>query len=265
MVWERVPQPRRIIAQTVCSNCHFPILGGMSPRIPPGLDKRKRCIKRQHPDWRVRYIVQPRNQAIFPPLHACRESRRFWLRRYFRPPRYLDLSDYGYVPDEYGQQVSSYKLRFDVPFISYEADVFTILGLWRKQLDVDVRYPRWGVDGFDRFFDPFLGLDRSRIQNVAVRDDSERLLHVVANLDFKSIPACADCSPSASVRPRRGVIGIPNSRSRRWKSSNSTAIFATSRTVLSPSIPCSTTVGSSILIYQTPEGTWHPCPASCGS
>ncbi|KAL2156429.1 hypothetical protein VTH82DRAFT_1174 [Thermothelomyces myriococcoides] len=193
MIWERVPQPRRIIAQTVCFDCFR--TGASLARAA----KIRDCITTRHPDWRIRYIVQPRNQAIFPPLHACRESRLVWLGRYFRPPRYLDLRDYGYLPSRHGLRLSSgAQVRFDVPFISYEADVFTVLESW-TQADMDIgslaHLPRSVfLRKFDGYFDPFLGLDRSRIRNVAVREGYERLFPLAARLDVKSLTSLRSLS-----------------------------------------------------------------------
>ncbi|GAB1316073.1 2EXR domain-containing protein [Madurella fahalii] len=183
MIWERVPQPTRLIGQMPCSVCSGIFKDALTQNA-----ERRLCADTRHPDWRLRYIVQSPNHAIFPPLHACRESRSVWLPRYFRPPRYISLRDSGYEPDE-DSRLPSYNLRFDVPFISYEADVFTIFHAW-AQADVDIGTPlRATIDRFDPVFGPFLGLDRSRIQQIGIGEGAERLVDAVIKLDLNSLPS----------------------------------------------------------------------------
>ncbi|KAK0615309.1 hypothetical protein B0T17DRAFT_498521, partial [Bombardia bombarda] len=91
IIWELLPQPTRVIGQVACGQCCFIGLRenecqATKPTLPMAI-----CAKMHHPDWRLRVIVQPRTEAIFPPLHACSESRAVWLPRYYRPPRYIDL------------------------------------------------------------------------------------------------------------------------------------------------------------------------------
>ncbi|KAK3309544.1 uncharacterized protein B0T15DRAFT_506314 [Chaetomium strumarium] len=184
MIWESVPQPTCLIGQTPCSACS----GGNICK--PALTQvgRRLCVDTRHPDWRLRYIVLSPEHAIFPPLHACRESRGVWLPRYFRPPRYLSLRDYGYEPDECSG-LPSYNIRVDVPFISYETDVFTLFQPW-AQADVDIGgLRRTGVDRYGIVFDPFLSLDRSRLQQIAIGEGSELVVEAAIKLDLKSLPS----------------------------------------------------------------------------
>lgn len=102
-----------------------------------------------------RYIVQPKRFAIFPPLHACHESRTLWLKHYDRPPRYVNLP---VQPEEVGEDEDAYRrVRFDVPFISYETDIFAWL-ISRGR----------GTPGYVAGFEPFLGLDCSRIRHAGL-------------------------------------------------------------------------------------------------
>ncbi|KAJ9150834.1 hypothetical protein NKR23_g3393 [Pleurostoma richardsiae] len=172
MVWERVPQPKRIIGLVTCFDCSTSI-----GRRQITMKKKRTCINQNHPDWRVRYTVQPRDQAIFPPLHACRESRLVWLPHYFQPTRYVSLADCGYREAREGGQDAggpSYDIRFDVPFINYEADIFAMLYPLR-QGDFDVAHSDWSWPSLFGFLDPFVGLDRSLIRQVALSEDLESL------------------------------------------------------------------------------------------
>lgn len=191
MIWERVPQPARLIGQVPCSNC--------TKRFKT-IEERKRqrqtCIVTNHPDYRLRFILQPSKDtpAIFPPLHACRESRSVWLPRYFQPPRYINLNEHGFEPDATAQHEdreehqSSYALRFDVPFISYETDTFAMFDAWHQsQIDVNDA-PIIPDDQFLDFFDPFRGFEREKIQHVAMGESAQHLAMGVVSLDIKSLP-----------------------------------------------------------------------------
>lgn len=109
LIWELVPRPTRIIGHLPCSKCS-------------SKDGIERCAATEYTDWRLQYIVLPRHQAIFPPLHACQESRSVWLPRYYQPLRYLDLYEY----DTNNVKIPGYNLRFNVPFISYSTDIITV-------------------------------------------------------------------------------------------------------------------------------------------
>ncbi|KAK1251335.1 hypothetical protein MKX07_005890 [Trichoderma sp. CBMAI-0711] len=108
----------------------------------------------QRQQYHYRYIVQPKEYAIFPLLHANREARAIWLPHFFQPPHFCHMSGLD--------------IRFDTPFISYDTDIFTVFDGW----------PSTGIpDGFlnphlanadDEPVDGFIALDRNRIQNVAL-------------------------------------------------------------------------------------------------
>jgi 2EXR family len=174
LVWEHVPQPVRVVGYLPCSRCYSSLRGHERSRQ----QTRRSCAVERHPDWRPRYIVQPREQAIFPPLQACRESRAIWFPRYFRPPRYLNSQDFD--PDDRG--TDEYNMRFDVPFISYEMDIFTVFDVWTRADIVD------NVVESAHDFPLFLGLDRKRIQHVAFCEVSERFLHAITGLGLPTLP-----------------------------------------------------------------------------
>ncbi|KAK3337687.1 hypothetical protein B0T19DRAFT_438334 [Cercophora scortea] len=183
MVWANVPQPTRVIGQLPCHRC-------MSDERNETMHT---CAIARHADWRLRYVVQPRSLAIFPPLHACAESRRAWLPRYFRPPRYINLAEY----DRATPIATPYNLRFDMPFISYEADVFAIFNPWTSDDICDEAYrPNGGYTNFS--FDPFLGLDRSRIRRAALCEMYGRYVDAIHELDIQTLPALRNLSLIAS-------------------------------------------------------------------
>jgi hypothetical protein len=172
MIWERVPQPRRLVGQVACPNCYCPA----SQRGLPA-SKRQACQAR-HKDRNLRFVAQPRKQAVFPPLQACRESRAVWLRRYRATPRYIT----GNLLD--GVEASAYRQRFDVPFVSYEADIFTIF----RPLDwIGLGHVPNVPDARNAWFDPFMGLDRSQIRHVAVGEDAEMVGISAGALDLRSL------------------------------------------------------------------------------
>ncbi|KAK0652744.1 hypothetical protein B0T16DRAFT_443896 [Cercophora newfieldiana] len=143
MIWERVPQPRRLVG--IISN----------PSKRPSNT----------------FIAQPRHlQAPFPPLHACRESRAVWLRRYSATPQHLTGTRGGI------------SLRFEVPFVDYDADIFT---LFRPLPHPDVPPDS---DDDESLFDPFAGLNRARIRNVAVGEEAEMVGFSAVALGIRSLP-----------------------------------------------------------------------------
>ncbi|PWY92138.1 hypothetical protein BO70DRAFT_424888 [Aspergillus heteromorphus CBS 117.55] len=136
MIWERVPQPTRIVG--LLARFKRPYQGRGRPPIYP----------------KMNYIIHPRTEAIFPPLHACQESRTVWLRRYYQPPRSTRIE----VHDK------SHTINFKTPFISYETDIFTIF------------------DGFNTYhentrFPVFSGLDTSRIEHIGIHNILNRAGH----------------------------------------------------------------------------------------
>ncbi|KAJ5641791.1 hypothetical protein N7490_005791 [Penicillium lividum] len=61
MIWEQVPQPVRVISYLPCAECWN------SYKLQESLrhETRRRCALDRHPDWKLRYVVQPREQASF--------------------------------------------------------------------------------------------------------------------------------------------------------------------------------------------------------
>ncbi|KAJ5765322.1 hypothetical protein N7520_004881 [Penicillium odoratum] len=168
MIWEHIPQPVRVVGYLPCAECWN------SYKLQESLrhETRRHCALDRHPEWKLRYVVQPREQAIFPPLHTCRESRAIWLSRYFRPPRYPTL-----IGGE------GYALRFDVPFISYEKDIITSWRAWTGE-DIADRL----VDNPLLSLDLFLGLDRAKSQHVGLGEIFERFSPAVTALEMPLFP-----------------------------------------------------------------------------
>ena len=125
-------------------------------------------------------------------LHACHESRAVWLRRYHRLPRYVDLEmKDGAVREPY------HRIRFAVPFVSYERDVFAWLTHER---------PGPAPRGGQYQFHPFMGLDCSRIRHAGLRAQCQwpwflsalwhtlngRLLPSLQSLAMISLGPCPD-------------------------------------------------------------------------
>ncbi|RFU35516.1 hypothetical protein B7463_g828, partial [Scytalidium lignicola] len=169
-IWESVPQPVRVIGQLPCSKCwKF-----LEARVNRSGEVRTDCAANiQHPDWHLRWVGNNQDEAIFPPLHACRESRAAWMPHYFSPPRYLDLP-HNNIRHREGEGPESYRLRFDIPFVSYETDVFAIF---------DTRISFLGFDA-----DPFLGFDRKRIRNIAISENAWSLVEIMAAVKPQSLP-----------------------------------------------------------------------------
>lgn len=166
MIWERVPPPRRLVGQIACPGCYY----SGRPRIGipelPGL-KRICTQQRLHEDCYLRFVDVTKNNhhAVFPPLHACRESRNVWLRRY-----HAVISRYSTPVLLDGSQVSGgqQRQRFGVPFINYETDIVAVFRLY-SELEVGTN-----IHGDPRaILDPFVGLDRTRIRHIAIGEDAE--------------------------------------------------------------------------------------------
>ncbi|AEO67309.1 107da21e-ab2f-4794-ae59-e7507bea528b [Thermothielavioides terrestris] len=180
-IWLAVPRPTRVIGLVMCTFC--------GDGVPPD----QNCVNLNHPDWHFRYVVQPRSEAVFPPLHACAESREVWLKHYHRPPRYLDVPEYLQDPltGITGRLERPYRIRFDV---------------CRTVVD-------GGPGGGDRFwtctpFDAFHGLDRTRIEHAGVHPVPAQadFLDALLQLDVLSLPrlrALTLLTPGPD--PRRGT------------------------------------------------------------
>ena len=163
-IWDRVPQPQRMIGLAPCPDC----LGESAPRC-----------RRSHPAWTHFYFVQPRDQAINPLLHACRESRALLLPRYDRPPR----------------EMAEHLVRFEVPFIDYERDIFTI---YEEHL-------------LDQPRDPFAGLDRSRIRHIGFSEIPREFIQSLIAMDGQKLTqvktlSLVVCGP---YPPAQQTSGLP--------------------------------------------------------
>lgn len=152
-----MPRPTRIIAQIPCPTC----VNG--PRLGPGKRHFARYACGSH------YIALPRSAAIFPPLHACRESRCLFFKHFDYAPRCTHPN----------ADACECNIWFEFPFISYETDIFTHL----------YRHWKWGDD-------PFEGLDRTRIQHVGLRSGYTELTFTkcVWDLDLSTLPSLRSLS-----------------------------------------------------------------------
>lgn len=150
-IWKRVPRPERIVGWVPCGNCRNICRRKSKSREEQDGKPlaRQRCMDSNHPNWLVKYVVHPRKDAIFAPLHACRESREFWKTQYFTPSRHMIVNEEGFdIP-----------VQFNVPFLSYEHDIFTMFGAWSSTTIFDMETP------MDAQVEPFIGLDRARIEH----------------------------------------------------------------------------------------------------
>lgn len=191
MIWERIPQPTRVVALTPPSKTWYcRVRRGMPIRGPPiehteetpdpGSTRNYcQCYDRR---WHFCVIVQPREAAVFPPLHATRESRRVWLPRFFRPPHQRELS----IPGGPANASRRCILQFRSPFIDYENDIFTMLDAWDPRIFVDGSSPA-AVGNPTSVVDPFLGLDRSRIRHVGLCHNLGSFDLAVHGLDMPSL------------------------------------------------------------------------------
>jgi hypothetical protein len=83
------------------------------------------------------------------------------------------------IQHQQGQHVGEHpevcRLRFDIPFFSYETDVFAVFDTGISFLGFDV--------------DPFLGFDRQRIQNITILENAWSLVGAVAAVAPRRAPA----------------------------------------------------------------------------
>lgn len=174
-IWEFVPRPRRVIGllppTTGWYRQYFRAVG--SRASSGGEDRRTSASSRHH--YHYRYIVQPKEQAIFPPLHTSREARAVWLPHFFQPSQYCHVSDND--------------IRFDTPFISYDTDIFTIFDGWpsggfphNSFLDQLI------VDDAERMVDGFIALDRTKIRNLALCETPGNVETFAKAISIRKLP-----------------------------------------------------------------------------
>jgi hypothetical protein len=141
---------------------------------------RTKCAQHEnHPDWSLRWVGNDQHQAIFPPLQACRESRAIWLPRYFAPPRYLKLPRENLGDVERGSEGIAW-LRFDIPYVSYEADIFAVFDIGMSCLGFDV--------------DPLLGFDRQRIRRIGISENAWSMVEAMTAIKPQSLPGLRSLS-----------------------------------------------------------------------
>ncbi|EFY92727.1 hypothetical protein J3458_001866 [Metarhizium acridum] len=183
-VWDLVQPPRRIIGQVPCRECWSECFAWRRGR-DASCSRRRQCEQRNHPDWRVRYIVHPRRDAVFPLLHACRESRAVWLPRFHRPARHL-VCETGVPSQDEGDPTTTTRVRFDVPFINYEADILTVFDDWAFSGALNTVDHRPQTEQSE--LDPFAGLHRDRIRHAGFCESAEELWSGLLSLDARTLP-----------------------------------------------------------------------------
>lgn len=172
MIWERVPFPERIITLLAPSRL-YPIL-----RPVDQIDTSSEAAISSLPgtrDWHFRYVVQPREPTIFAPLAANREARNLWRQKLEQPKRRRE-----YLTAD-GHRCA---VRFAMPYINYESDIFTMLFLWDST--TNSRNPT--IQQAQDPIDPFLGLNRERIENIGIGELGWDLETACLMLSVHSLP-----------------------------------------------------------------------------
>ncbi|KOS18195.1 hypothetical protein ESCO_003253 [Escovopsis weberi] len=171
-IWDLLEPPRRVIALVPCSNCGlFPASNLPNENITSR--ERRRCKETTHPDWDFKYIVHPRSCAVFAPLHVCRESREMWLPRFRRAPRYCRSTP------------TTLRVRFTVPFIDYDRDIFAVLEVLVAYQNKNTWRPKPEILADQAF----VGLDRNLIRFVGMRDNVAVAWNLISLIPFHSLPA----------------------------------------------------------------------------
>ncbi|KAL7920025.1 hypothetical protein ACQKWADRAFT_315131 [Trichoderma austrokoningii] len=179
-IWKLVPEPDRLIGWVPCSNCED--IGKQRPSCREEEEAkplaRQQCMADNHADWLVKYVAHPRKNAIFAPLHACREARQVWMAKYFQPPRNVTVNVSG----------TDIPVKFNVPFLNYEHDIFTMFGAWSSTSVFDVGGP------MEAPVEPFIGLDRSRIQHGGYCENMDQFLPASTLFEVNELPALTKLS-----------------------------------------------------------------------
>ncbi|KAK1252454.1 hypothetical protein MKX08_003641 [Trichoderma sp. CBMAI-0020] len=198
-IWKLVPEPDRLIGWVPCSNCEDICKQRPNCREEEEAKPlaRQQCMEENHPDWLVKYVAHPRKNAIFAPLHACRESREVWMTKYFQPPRNVTVNVSG----------TEIPVKFNVPFLNYEHDVFTMFGAWSSTSIFDVGGP------MEAPVEPFIGLDRSRIQHGGYCEIMDQFFPASTLFEVNELPALKRLSlitmgpqPQADKQQESGVL-----------------------------------------------------------
>ncbi|PTB67770.1 hypothetical protein BBK36DRAFT_1115671 [Trichoderma citrinoviride] len=170
-VWKSVPRPSRVIGILPPASDwyrhHFRYIGSRASRRAEEQSTQQR--------YHYRYIVQPKEHAIFPLLHANHEARAVWLPHFFQPSHFCN--------------VSGVDIRFDTPFISYDTDTFTVFDGWpSKGIPEDVFLNPLLADTNDEPVDGFIALDRNRITNVALCEIPGDMQAFASALAIRTLP-----------------------------------------------------------------------------
>ena len=179
VIWNLQQEPERIVGLVPPREAWFSAKR-LQPTDAPG-----------HEDSPLtfRYISQPRDLGVFPPLHVCRESRAIWLARVFQTPRQIKAApSLASSPDD-----ARVTVQFDTPFIHYESDIFTVLDTWVvRELFPNAR----GISDAAAAspIDPFTGLDTMRIRRVGLCEIPYGTEHTVNALNIQSFPKLEEFS-----------------------------------------------------------------------
>lgn len=209
-IWKLVPQPVRMIGLLPSTRMWHhrnttlePDLDLVPEQEIPGLEEMEdmdRILTQRR--FCFRYTCQPRQAAIFPPLHACREARSVWLPRFFRPPR--------------RQDIGRLEIEFGTPFISYDVDLFTVLEAWPPIISTFS-----GVDERTEHVDSFICLDRERIRHAGLCSPCHGLSRVLRSLSIQELPSLrllsmVELGPKPFPHPTRRSDLLTNPPSTMW-------------------------------------------------
>ncbi|KAK3290527.1 uncharacterized protein B0H64DRAFT_332283, partial [Chaetomium fimeti] len=152
---------------------------------------------------------QPRSE-LFGPLAACTESRNVWMGHYEHIRGYIDMQDEPGIGTN-GRTNVPHNIYVDLEYICYETDIFTVFKTWNPGHTGDYPQP----ETFTESWDPFFGLDRSRIQHAGLRlwCTGETFNDAVAKFDIGELPALRTLSlitlgpdPGLEQGPRPGWV-----------------------------------------------------------
>lgn len=178
MIWEAVPRPQRIVA-------------AVPPRRTWYINNlgRNNCEQllgkwdgKTKPEWALRYVVQPREATIFAPLHVNREARKVWAPCFTRIENREAEAVYG---DRQGI------VRFDVPFIDYETDIFTAVDVWIPYLYFSLQGDLGPLRNYSQghsYSDSFPSLDRAKIKHIGIFEQPLQEHLMVLAIDINRLP-----------------------------------------------------------------------------
>lgn len=174
MIWERVPFPERVVTLLAPSSLYSTLRSVDQMDTQSATARNMSSTSRE--DCHFRYVVQPREHMLFPPMYANREARKVWSHKLWHPKRRQEYATADRV---------RCTVRYDLPYINYDTDIFTMLFLW-DSVTRGGRNPT--IETAQDPIDPFLGLDRSRITNVGVGELGWDLEQACLALSVETLP-----------------------------------------------------------------------------